>query len=130
MLLSSAQYRIQSVVLSKKTLVIVICLFLVAFKAAAGSIFIQSAVETASSHGSGYLSTSLIQKTLKIQDSGVEKQRVNSMYLMSHVTGSLNSCSIAIPILFATAVIFPPDDARLLVSNLPESVFKPPKINS
>ena len=109
-----------------KSLAILICLFLIAFKAAAGSIFIQSAIERAELANS-YANGSVALSAHKISNSGDDKNPVYTLYLMSHVTATFEDNSIAVfspPISTATFSIA---NEVLFTQNFPDSAFKPPK---
>jgi hypothetical protein len=120
------RYRILIMYLSSKKLVLVICLFLVAFKAAAGSIFIQSAIERAKLAGAHVIAFSSQQAHSGSESAG-ENEQVHTMYLMSHVTANISEAGIT---------IFPPvtSESRLTMTNevlrtqnIPDTAFKPPK---
>lgn len=109
-----------------KTIVLFICLFLVAFKAAAGSIFIQSAIERVELAGS-YCKISDAQLINHSPDADDDKAQVHTMYLMSHVTANISETGVAIclpPI--SVAKFFITNDPAL-TQNFPDSAFKPPK---
>ena len=113
----------------RKTLVLFICLFLIAFKAAAGSIFIQSAIERAELAGS-YSNASMSQQAHNSSDSADDKEQVHTMYLMSHVTANITEIGITVfspPISVATFSIA---NEVLFSQNFPDSAFKPPKANT
>jgi len=112
--------------LRKKTLVLFICFFMIAFKAAAGSIFIQTAIERAEIANS-YANGSIAIQAQNIAESADDKEPVHTLYLMSHVTATFDDCSIAVfspPISTATFTV--PNEA-LFTQNFPDSAFKPPK---
>ena len=109
-----------------KTLVLLICLFLIAFKAAAGSIFIQSAIERAELAG-GYSNSLVAQQAYATSESADDKEQVHTMYLMSHVTANINDVGIAFFVPPTTAHKFAPTNEVLLTQNFPDSAFKPPK---
>lgn len=112
--------------LRSKTLVLLICLFLVAFKAAAGSIFIQAAIERAELAG-GYSNSLVSQQAHASAKSADDKEQVHTMYLMSHVTANINDVGIAFFIPPTTVNKFSPTNEVLLTQNFPDSAFKPPK---
>ena len=111
----------------RKTLVLFICFFLIAFKVAAGSIFIQAAIERAELAGS-YSNASMSQQALNSSESADDKEQVHTMYLMSHVTANISDVGIAVfspPITVATFSIV---NEVLFSQNFPDSAFKPPKV--
>ena len=108
--------------LHSKTLVLLMCLFLIAFKVAAGSIFIQSAIERAELAGS-YAS----QQAHNSSDSADDKEQVHAMYLMSHVTANISEIRIAVFLPSMTMHQFAMANEVLLTQNFPDSAFKPPK---
>ncbi|MBU3641063.1 hypothetical protein [Polynucleobacter sp. Fuers-14] len=113
-------------VLSKKTLIIGLCLLLIAFKAAAGNIFIQSAVERA--HLQVNICSSLgAEHALTQQDSTDDKQPVSAMYVMYHVTANVSDTQILIPIQAESVIAYGMRGDRLYFDNIPDSAFKPPK---
>ena len=73
-------YRIWAMLLRSKTLVLLICLVLIAFKAAAGSIFIQAAIERAELAGS-YSNASMSQQAHNSSDSADDKEQVHTCLL-------------------------------------------------
>jgi hypothetical protein len=112
--------------LRSKTLALLICLFLIAFKAAAGSIFIQAAIERAELANS-YANGSIVIQAQNIAESADDKEPVHTMYLMSHVTANITEIGITVftpPISVATFSI---TNEVLFTQNFPDSAFKPPK---
>ena len=112
--------------LRKKTLVLFIYFFMIAFKAAAGSIFIQAAIERAELAYS-YANGSIVMQVQNIAESVDDKEPVHTMYLMSHVTANITEIGITVfspPISVATFSIA---NEVLFTQNFPDSAFKPPK---
>jgi hypothetical protein len=109
-----------------KTLVLLICLFLIAFKAAAGSIFIQSAIERAELAGS-YSNASISQQAHNSSETADDKEQVHSLYLMSHVTANISDTGITIFLPTVSAAKFSIANEVLFTQNFPDSAFKPPK---
>lgn len=112
--------------LRSKTLSLMLCLFLIAFKAAAGSIFIQTAIERAELANS-YATELIVLQAQSVAESADDKEPVHTLYLMSHVTATFNDCSIAVfspPISTATFTV---SNEALFTQNFPDSAFKPPK---
>ena len=115
--------------LRKKTLVLFICFFMIAFKAAAGSIFIQAAIERAELAYS-YANGSIVMQVQNIAESVDDKEPVHTMYLMSHVTANITEIGITVfspPISVATFSIA---NEVLFSQNFPDSAFKPPKVTA
>ena len=112
--------------LRSKTLVLLTCLFLIAFKAAAGSIFIQSAIERAELAGS-YSNASMAQHVHNNSESADDKEQVHTMYLMSHVTANISDVGIAFFLPPISAQKFTSVNKVLFTQNFPDSAFKPPK---
>jgi len=115
--------------LRSKTLVLLICLVLIAFKAAAGSIFIQAAIERAELAGS-YSNASMSQQAHNSSDSADDKEQVHTMYLMSHVTANISENSITVFLPQITKHKFVLTNETLFTQNFPDSAFKPPKTNA
>lgn len=109
-----------------KTLVLLICLFLIAFKAAAGSIFIQSAIERAELAGSHSIS-SMSQQAHNSSESADDKEQVHTMYLMSHVTANISDVGIILFLAPISTHKFAVTNEVLFTQNFPDSAFKPPK---
>jgi hypothetical protein len=109
-----------------KTLVLLICLFFIAFKAAAGSIFIQSAIERAELAGS-YSNASVSQQAHNSSESADDKEQVHTMYLMSHVTASISENRITVFLPATATHKFFVTNEVLFTQNFPDSAFKPPK---
>jgi hypothetical protein len=112
--------------LRSKTLILLLCLFLIAFKAAAGSIFIQSAIERAELVG-GYSNASMSHQVHNSAESADDKEQVHTMYLMSHVTANISEGGITVFIPPMTTHKFISANEVLFTQNFPDSVFKPPK---
>jgi hypothetical protein len=113
--------------LRSKTLVLLICLFLIAFKGAAGSIFIQSAIERAELAAS-YSNASVSQQAYSSSESADDKEQVHTMYLMSHVTANISDVGIAFFLSPFIKQKFVLADEVLFTQNFPDSAFKPPKV--
>lgn len=109
-----------------KTIVLLICLFLISFKVAAGSIFIQAAIERAELAGS-YSNASGSQQAHSSPESADDKEQVHTIYLMSHVTANINDVGITFFAPPTTVNKFAPTNEVLLTQNFPDSAFKPPK---
>lgn len=112
--------------LRSKTLVLLMCLFLIAFKAAAGSIFIQAAIERAELAG-GYSTSLMSQKAHNGSESADDKEQVHTMYLMSHVTANISDVGVTFFVPTIRAHKFALANEVLFTQNFPDSAFKPPK---
>ena len=112
--------------LRSKTFVLLMCLFLIAFKAAAGSIFIQAAIERAELAGS-YGNVSVSQQAHNSSESADDKEQVHTMYLMSHVTANISENRAAVFLPSITTHKFAVTNEVLFTQNFPDSAFKPPK---
>lgn len=110
----------------KKTIGLLICLFLIAFKAAAGSIFIQAAIEQAQIDGS-YANAPISQQSHEGAGSFHNEQQAHTMHLMSHVTGNISESGIIVFSAPKTLAQFAIANEVLLTQNFPDSAFKPPK---
>lgn len=109
-----------------KTIALLICLFLISFKVAASSVFIQAAIERAELAGS-YSNASVSQQTHNSSESADDKERVHAMYLMSHVTANISDVGFTIFLQPITAHKFAPANEVFFSQNFPDSAFKPPK---
>ena len=109
-----------------KTIILLICLFLITFKVAASSIFIQAAIERAQLASSA-VNTAISQQAHESADSADDKQQVHTIYLMSHVTGSISETGITVFLPPKTPIKFVAAKEVLFIQNFPDSAFKPPK---
>ena len=109
-----------------KTIVLLICLFLIAFKAAAGSVFIQAAIEQAQID-SGYASAPISHQLHEGAGSFPDSQHAHIMHLMSHVAGNISEAGAIVFSIPNTPVQFAIANKVLYTQNFPDSVFKPPK---
>jgi hypothetical protein len=112
--------------LRSKTLVLLICLVLIAFKAAAGSIFIQAAIERAQIDSS-YLNVPISQQSYESAGPFTDKHQVHTTHLMSHVTANISEAGITVFPLLKTPIQFAIANEVLFSQNFPDSAFKPPK---
>lgn len=112
--------------LRSKTFVLLLCLFLISFKAAAGGIFIQSAIERAELAGSYSNSLASCQAHSR-SESADDKEQVHSMYLMSHVTANISDVGIVFFLPSIANPTFALVNEALFTQNFPDSAFKPPK---
>lgn len=125
--MSNFGYRIRAMRSKSRSLVILICLFLISFKVAASSIFIEAAIERAQMHQSTYASSVALEVGVS-KDSADEKQDAHSLFLMSHVTANINDFGITVPYRAVDSVAFNGSYEILFTQNFPDSAFKPPKI--
>jgi hypothetical protein len=109
-----------------KTLVLLICLFLIAFKVAASSVFIQAAIERAELANS-YANGSIATHAQNIAESADDKEPVHTMYIMSHVTANISDIGITVFLPPTSAAKFSIANEVLFTQNFPDSAFKPPK---
>lgn len=111
----------------KKSLVILICLFLISFKVAAGSVFIDAAIERVQMHKAS-CSCFVIDSDSVNKTNGDGKQQAHILFLMSHVTANMGEIAITIfPQPMFSGKFFVANKV-LYTQNFPESVFKPPKV--
>lgn len=109
-----------------RSLVILICLFLISFKIAAGSIFIDAALERAHLHQTSF-STLAPDYGHAGSDTDGGQQQSHTLFLMSHVTANISENR--------NVVFLPPEVTHkftvanevLFSQNFPDSAFKPPK---
>ena len=111
---------------SKKSLIVAICLFMIAFKVAAGSIFVQSAIERAYLQSHACM-TAVDTKTISSNNLSDDQQPVHTMYLMYHVTANISDTEIRIPVQAESVITYASQGDRLYFDNIPDSAFKPPK---
>lgn len=123
------RYRILSMRSKSRSLVILICLFLISFKVAASSIFIEAAIERAQMRQVTYVSSVGIEAGSS-KDSTDKKQDAHSLFLMSHVTANISDVGIALPYRAVDSVAFSVSHEILFTQNFPDSAFKPPKITA
>jgi HAMP domain-containing protein len=112
-----------------KTLVLLICLFLIAFKVAASSVFIQAAIERAELANS-YANGSIATHAQNIAESADDKEPVHTIYLMSHVTANITEIGITVFTPPISVTTFSIANEVLFTQNFPDSAFKPPKVTA
>ena len=112
-----------------RSLVILLCLLLIAFRAAAGIVFIEAAIERAQMQKtlfSGYVSDpSRLNK-----ETSDGQQQSHSLFLMSHVTANISDTNIIVSIQPSEPVVFNCLSDILATQNFPDSAFKPPKVSA
>ena len=109
-----------------RSLVILICLFLISFKIAAGSVFIDAAIERAHMHQSSF-SALISDHSRSVSDTDGGQQESRTLFLMSHVTANISENSIAVFLPPEATHIFAAANEVLFTQNFPYSAFKPPK---
>lgn len=114
---------------NSRSLVILVCLFLISFKVAASSIFIEAAIERAQMHQSTHASFMAVEVGSS-KESADEKQDAHSLFLMSHVTANISDIAIAVPYRAIDSAVFNGSHEILFTQNFPDSAFKPPKVTS
>jgi hypothetical protein len=102
---------------------------LIAFRAAAGSVFIETAIERAQMQQtlfSGFASdlSHLSQETANSQ------QQSHSLFLMNHVTANISDTNIIVSFQPLEAFVFNCLSDILATQNFPDSAFKPPKVSA
>ena len=111
-----------------RSVAILICLFLISFKVAAGSIFVDAAIERAQMHQSD---ASFVAHVSLEDHAGVNstdgEQQSHTLYLMSHVTATISDPSIFVPAHSTKAIVFGCSNEIIYTQNFPDSAFKPPK---
>jgi hypothetical protein len=112
---------------SKKSLAILLCLFLIAFKVAAASVFIDAAIERAQMHQSSSMGD-LSNVSHVNNDGGDSEGQSNTLFLMSHVTGNVSEAAVIISFVPLALTTLIPCCSILHTQNFPDSDFKPPKI--
>jgi hypothetical protein len=112
--------------LRRKTFPLLLCLFLIAFKVAASSIFVQAAIERAELAGD-YSSIVAMQMNPETSDTSDDNGKVHTMNLMSHVTANISTAQINICQPQARSIQYFVADKILLTQNFPDAEFKPPK---
>lgn len=115
--------------LRRKTFPLLICLFLIAFKVAASSIFVQAAIERAELAGD-YSAIVAMQLNPVTSDAADDNGKVHTMYLMHHVTANVSTVEIAIYPPQIRSIQYFVADKVLLTQNFPDAEFKPPKQSS
>ena len=115
---------------SNRSIVILLCLCLISFKAAAGSIFVEAAIERAQI--SQALFSGLISEHSHNTDQTADGQpQPHTLFLMSHVTANMSdNSSIIVPFSPTAIFTFACFSNFLFTQNFPDSAFKPPKVTT
>jgi hypothetical protein len=106
--------------------VILLCLFLISFKVAASSIFIDAAVERAQVHQAlfaGFVSA----QSHASKETSDGHQQAHTLFLMSHVIANVSEISIVVPFSPAGTIAVICFGDIFSTQNIPDSAFKPPK---
>ncbi|WP_281744650.1 hypothetical protein [Polynucleobacter yangtzensis] len=109
-----------------RSLVLLICLFLISFKVAAGSVFVDAAIERVQMHQASLAGFVSDHSHAKSEPAG-EQQQSHTLFLMSHVTANISDNGIVIFLPPITSHKFTPAKEVLFTQNFPDSAFKPPK---
>ena len=112
-----------------RSLVILICLFLISFKVAAGSVFIDAAIERALMYQTSFAGFVSDQSHIN-KETADGQQQSHTLFLMSHVTANVSDTSIIIPFRSTEAITFYCFSDILFTQNFPDSAFKPPKVTT
>ena len=110
----------------KRSLTILICLFLISFKVAAGSIFIDAAIERVQMHNISFASHVSDQGQHTNEPADGEQQS-HTLFLMSHVTANVSDIGITVHLPSISEFKFVVTSQVLFTQNFPDSAFKPPK---
>lgn len=109
-----------------RSLIILICLFLISFKVAAGSVFIDAAIERAQMHQDVF-STFISDHSHAGKDADSGQQESRTLFLMSHVTANISENRISVFLPPITHHKFALANEVLFTQNFPDTAFKPPK---
>lgn len=109
-----------------RSVVILLCLFLISFKVAAGSIFIDAAIERAQMHQASFASFVSDQGHANKETTDGQQQS-HTLFLMSHVTANVSDNSIIVPFRAIEVITFNCFSDIFFTQNFPDSAFKPPK---
>ena len=112
-----------------RSLVILICLFLISFKVAAGSVFIDAAVERAQMLQASFVGFDSDQSHANKETTDGQQQS-HTLFLMSHVTANVSDSSIVAPFRTSEAITFNFFSDILFTQIFPDSAFKPPKVTT
>ena len=112
---------------SKKTIILAICLFIITFKVMASSIFIQSAIERACLQSYACMDTASVNQLVVSSEAASEEEPVHTLFLMSHVTGKLGNFSLNLPFSSESRSKYSASNDKLILGNISDCPFKPPK---
>ena len=114
---------------NRKSLAILLCLFLMSFKVAVANIFIDAAIERAQMHQMAHISDLSDGGKSAIHGSNGERES-HTLFLMSHVTANVGETGVVIAFVPHQIATFIPSKNILYTQNFPDSAFKPPKITA
>jgi hypothetical protein len=100
---------------------------LISFKVAAGSVFIDAAIERAQMHQTLFSDVASEQGHAGNETANGQQQS-HTLFLMSHVTANVSDTSIIVPFRPTEAIAFNCFSDIIFTQNFPDSAFKPPKI--
>ena len=112
-----------------RSLAILICLFLTSFKVAAGSVFIDTAIERAQMR-QAFIAGLISEYIHASKDTSDGGQQSHSLFLMSHVTANISDTSIVVPFISTELGSLIGLTNILITQNFPDSAFKPPKVSA
>lgn len=112
---------------SKKTIILAICLFIITFKVMASNIFIQSAIERACLQSYACMDTVSVNQLVVSSEAASEEEPVHTLFLMSHVTGNLGNFSLNLPFSSESRSKYSASNDKLIRGNISDCPFKPPK---
>ncbi|MBU3594083.1 hypothetical protein ICN42_08250 [Polynucleobacter sp. 71A-WALBACH] len=112
-----------------RSLVILLCLLLITFRAAAGSVFIEAAIERAQMQQTLFSEYASDPGRLNKETSDGQQQS-HSLFLMSHVTANISDTNIIVSFQPSELVLFNCLGDILTTQNFPDSAFKPPKVSA
>ena len=110
----------------KRSLTILICLFLISFKVAAGSIFIDAAIERLQMHHISFASH-VSDQGQHTNEPAVGEQESHTLFLLSHVTANVSDIGITVHLPSISEFKFVVTSQVLFTQHFPDSAFKPPK---
>ena len=112
-----------------KSVVLAICLFLIAFKVVASGIFVEAALERVH-HSIAASASAASQQVRDSKESADDKHhQVASLNLMSHILANFSDAVSPLILPCSQAVRFRFVNDSLRAQHFPDSAFKPPKVN-
>jgi len=112
-----------------RSLAILLCLFLISFKVAASSIFIDAAIERAHMQNTCFTEATA-QGGHFSKESADDKQQSHALFLMSHITANISNTEISVPFQSVQSMALRSMADVLYTQNIPDSAFKPPKVTT
>lgn len=113
--------------ISKKTIILAICLFVITFKVMASGIFVQSAIERACLQSHACVDTASFSQLTVSGAAASEEESVHTLFLMAHVTGNLGNFSLDLPFSSESRSKYLMSNDKLILGNISDCPFKPPK---